>query len=188
MRDDAPLFRRFHSIRDLGALDGERVEYAAEPTERAAIAEAFDLLSLDSFEIEGVFRREGEVGWRFDGEMRAVLEQPCVVTLEPVPARLAEPVERRYRPGAPDPFDTTGADLEFDIDDDDPPDPLGDGIDLGALALETLALGLEPYPRAKGAQFAPISAIPKGAAPIQETERKPFAALAALKKTLGDGD
>lgn len=185
------LFRRYFSLRDLAGLAGKPVSRSADEAERAAIAGAFELLSLDDLEIEGVFRREGEEGWRFDGELRATLEQPCVVTLEPVPSRLAEPVERRWRPGAPDPFaaSATATASEFAFDDDDPPEPLGDGIDLGAVALETLALGLDPYPRAEGAQFAPLSAMPAGAAPLgDEEERKPFAALAALRKSMGDGD
>ena len=39
----------------------------------------------------------------------------------------------------------------FSIDDEDEPDPIIDGkIDLGALAAEFFALGLDPYPRKPG--------------------------------------
>jgi hypothetical protein len=58
--------------------------------------------------------------------------------------------------------------------DEDPPDPIIDGrIDLGALAAEFLALGLDPYPRKPGAAF-------EGAEPEPERD-SPFAALARLR-------
>jgi hypothetical protein len=48
-------------------------------------------------------------------------------------------------------------------------------IDLGAIAAEHLALGLDPYPRAPGAEFADH---------IEDAAREtsPFAALGLLKK------
>ena len=57
----------------------------------------------------------------------------------------------------------------------EPPEPLvGGTIDLGAVAVEFLMLGIDPYPRKEGAEFAAPSADLEGA--------HPFAALAALKK------
>ena len=54
-------------------------------------------------------------------------------------------------------------------------EPLVDGkIDLGALAIEFLILGLDPYPRKPGAIFQP----PADAQP----DEGPFAALGVLKK------
>ena len=56
-----------------------------------------------------------------------------------------------------------------------PPEPLVDGkVDLGALATEFLMLGIDPYPRKAGAEFAP----PK----VEDAGEHPFAALAALEK------
>ena len=65
-------------------------------------------------------------------------------------------------------------------DGDEPPEPLvGGTIDLGALATEFLLLGIDPYPRKAGAEFAPPKAEDDGA--------HPFAALEALKKRSGSG-
>ena len=62
--------------------------------------------------------------------------------------------------------------------DDEPPEMLVDGkIDLGAIATEFLLLGIDPYPRKAGVEFAPIKA--------DDAEARPFAALEALKKRLG---
>ena len=52
-------------------------------------------------------------------------------------------------------------------------------MDLGALATEFLILGIDPYPRKAGAQFAP----PK----LEDAGEHPFAALESLKKNLGGG-
>jgi len=58
----------------------------------------------------------------------------------------------------------------------EPPEPLeNDVIDLGAIATEFLMLGLDPYPRKQGVEFAPPQ--PEG-----DPAAHPFAALAALKK------
>ena len=46
--------------------------------------------------------------------------------------------------------------LSAGLETGDPPDPIiGGKIDLGALASEFLALGLDPYPRKPGAKFQP---------------------------------
>ncbi len=58
---------------------------------------------------------------------------------------------------------------------EDPPEPIVNGaIDLGALAVEFLMLGLDPYPRKPGAVFEPVIA------PVDPADH-PFAALGALK-------
>ena len=66
-------------------------------------------------------------------------------------------------------------------EDEEPPEPLADGkVDLGALASEFLLLGIDPYPRKPGAEFAPPQAAEAG--------EHPFAGLEALKKRLGGGN
>ena len=58
---------------------------------------------------------------------------------------------------------------------EDAPEPLVDGrIDLGAIAIEFLMLGIDPYPRKPGVAFEPPKSDSDGA--------HPFAALAALRK------
>ena len=50
---------------------------------------------------------------------------------------------------------------------------------LGTIATEFLFLGIEPYPRKAGAEFAPVK--------VDDDSARPFAALEALKKRLGSG-
>ena len=75
----------------------------------------------------------------------------------------------------------------IDPDEDDEIEPLGDRIDLGLVAIEALALALPPYPRKPGATLGPATAAARGAAPLEESALKPFAALAALRGKMGEG-
>jgi uncharacterized metal-binding protein YceD (DUF177 family) len=105
------------------------------------------------------------------GQVRARLGQTCVVTLEPIQSDLTEAIDLVFLPAA----QAQAKDLKLD---EEPPEMLVDGkIDLGAIATEFLLLGIDPYPRKAGAEFAPIKADDAGA--------RPFAALDALKKRLG---
>lgn len=184
---DAPVpFRRFLSLREMAALKGAKRTETADESERRAIASAFGLLDVSAFETTFAFRPEGSDAWRLDGEVRARIRQECVVTLQPVAARIAETFTRVFSPDGVDPFADPSAAIDFDLEDDDPAEPLGDGVDAGAVALETLALAIDPYPRAPDAAFAPVSARPAGAEEITEEKVKPFAGLAALKRSMED--
>jgi hypothetical protein len=62
----------------------------------------------------------------------------------------------------------------------DGPEPIVCGrIDLGAVAYETLATALDPYPKREGVSFDWSQGEPNQA---QEAQSGPFAALAALKR------
>ncbi len=110
--------------------------------------------------------------------------QACVVSLEPVPATIRQPIARGWRRlAAPIAPGTTAAPPELWLVDEDEIEPLtGRTLDLGEAVAEELALALEPYPRALGAE-ALVSErlgpnISFGAAEPPET---PLAALAQLK-------
>nr|WP_255720777.1 DUF177 domain-containing protein [Acuticoccus kalidii] len=108
-------------------------------------------------------------GVRVTGRVSGKLRQACVVTLEPVEGTVEETFDLRFHPDIQE--STT---IDVDADAEDPPEPLdGQSIDIGAIALEYFALGIDPYPRAPGAEFDDIE---EG-----EEEPSPFAALAALK-------
>ncbi len=119
-------------------------------------------------------------GVHVSGRVKARVGQTCVVTLEPIENTVDEAIDVRFAPGA----EVAAAavhDLHTMDEDEEPPEPLADGkVDLGALASEFLLLGIDPYPRKPGAEFAP----PKAA----EAGEHPFAGLEALKKRLGGGN
>jgi hypothetical protein len=58
-------------------------------------------------------------------------------------------------------------------------------IDIEDIAAESLVLALPAYPRAAGATFGSEVHAEDGIAPLQDTDLKPFAGLAALAGRLG---
>jgi uncharacterized metal-binding protein YceD (DUF177 family) len=102
--------------------------------------------------------------------------QACVVTDEPVPGAIEEDVALRFVP------EDAAGDDEIELSEDalDTVFYAGGAIDLGEAAAETLALALDPYPRAPGAATAL-----REAGVLSEEEAGPFGALAGLKGMLG---
>ena len=99
------------------------------------------------------------------------LAQVCGVTLEPLPVH----VDERFSVDLVEATEENPVPRVIEADPEAPegPDWIEDGvIDLGAYALEHLALALDPYPRKPGAEFEP---------PQTEAEPSPFAVLAQLK-------
>jgi uncharacterized metal-binding protein YceD (DUF177 family) len=108
------------------------------------------------------------------GHISARVVQTCVVTLEPIENEVEEAVAVVFASPASADARATPGKKRFKKDQE-PPEPLVGGIvDLGAVATEFLILGLDPYPRKAGVEFAPPAAKDGG--------QHPFAALEALKK------
>ncbi len=146
----------------------------ANGTERAALARRFDLLSLDELRAEGTLETlHGGRGALLSVRFAASLSQACVVTLEPVPATIAETFTLEY--AVPSEV-VEPQDIEIDVEETDPPEPLIDGtVDVGEAVAEQLALALDPYPRAPGVEFEP----PEVPGPDEDS---PFKALSGLVK------
>lgn len=150
----------------------------ATTAECEAIAGFLDLARLTRLRWRGTIMPEGEDGWRLDARLTADLAQTCVATLEPVPARIDEQVTRHFVP------DDLPISIDIDPGEDDEPDTFDDAIDPGAVAIEALALALDPYPRAAGIEPIDLRATPPGAAALDDGALKPFSGLAALKAKL----
>ena len=138
-----PEFSRPVDVSRMGRLE-HRMEIKANAEERAALARRFDLIELPAFAADLVLKKRGDGAVELTGRWRARVVQRCVVTLEPVPADLADEV-RLFFGGAAhakaDPLDEEGW-----------PEPIEGGvIDVGEAVAQLLAVALDPYPRAPGA-------------------------------------
>lgn len=166
---------------EMGSIgEGGIVEHIeATLDERAAIAADHGLIAVDSLGAELEVRRGGGGLIIVDGRIRAQVVHTCVVSLEPAPQTIDEPVHVTLAPAdskeAPPP-PKPGAEVMVDPASDQPEVFAGPSIDLGRIALEHFTLALDPYPRAPGAMLpAPAADAPQSAA------ASPFAALAGLK-------
>jgi uncharacterized metal-binding protein YceD (DUF177 family) len=159
---------------------GLHIAIDAPAATRAEVAEIAALRELSQLSAVFDLTRQG-AGVHVAGQVGARVGQTCVVTLEPIESDIQEAVDLTF---APTPAGGTVAEPKSarkrSIGGDEPPEPLvGGRLDLGALAIEFLILGIDPYPRKAGAQFAP----PK----VEDAGEQPFAALESLKKNLGGG-
>ncbi len=157
--------------------NGETVTIEANPAEREALAASLKLPSLERLSATLTVKRAARGGARVIGAVQGELTRTCVVTLEPFPAAVEEEIDVRFAPPDNEAEARRRRDEPETVSmiDDDEPDPLIDGkIDLGALACEFFALGLDPYPRKPGVAFEP---------PVEpEPEATPFAVLRRDKK------
>lgn len=173
-----PEFSRPVRIDTLGEGD-RRVAIEADEAERAALAVRFGLIALDRLSAEAEVSRKGDVIMAA-GRMEAQATQACVATGAPLPVTLSEAFTLKFVPEAEENADPL-AEIELDADDCDTIDYAGGAVDLGEAVAETLALSLDPFPRAPDAD-----AVLKEAGVVSEDEAEvgPFAALKALKDKL----
>ena len=159
--------------------DGLRQKIAANDAERERLSKRFALASMQSLEADFVITRSGK-GVRVTGEARAKVMQICVVSLEPFPAEVVEDIDVRFAPPSPERRKIQKLEEEIRFDAEDEPDPLIDGqVDLGELAAEFVALGLDPYPRKPDAEFA---------APVEDETNSPFAGILIVKSHAPEDD
>ena len=157
------------------AEQGLRVERSADEAELAAVAAALELPGCERLEAKYAVKAIGEGRYRMTGEVRARLTQACVVTLEPVPARVEESFEVEFWPGQSIPEQPEG---EVEVLSLPEIEPIEHGkIAAGRVIFETLSAGLDPFPRKAGAELADedLPAEPDAAA------AGPFAALKKLR-------
>lgn len=167
--------------------DAIAVDVSADPAERQALADRFGLLAVRSLRGHGRLERGSEPtelvlrGW-----LAADVVQACVVSLEPVPARLRQPIERRYRLG--EAGDAGWAHLgphgmEELVEDENEVEPvIGGAIDVGEAFAEELGLALDPYPRAAGAALDAGALAPHVSVGSEHGSSTPFAALRQLQE------
>ncbi|MBK0398392.1 DUF177 domain-containing protein [Limibaculum sp. M0105] len=184
-----PLSRKV-PVASLSAEAETPVSLVPDAAELDRLAQFMGIKSLSDVALEGGIAAYGRKGWRLDARLKARVGQVCVVTLEPIETDVDSPVRRAFQPGAERPgVIAINIGESGDEGEEEPPEPLGEDIDLGAILVEELALAIDPYPRAPGAELGTMSRTPPGAAPLDPEAEKPFAKLASLRARLaGESD
>ena len=180
-----PPFRRPMATARLNREAETPFRIAAEPDELVELARYLDVDRIDRLSMAGFISPAEDGGWRVRGRLVAKLEQPCVVSLAPIPTRHDAEIERLYMPA-----DRLAPEVEVLVshDERDAPDPFTDSIDPAELAVESLALMIDPFPRADGAELGRRTFAAPGVAPMTDEASRPFAGLAVLKRGSGEGE
>ena len=141
---------------------------------RAQIARSLDLEAIGSLEADiavGPWLDGIEVA----GRLAATVTRICGVSLDPFDEEVDEPIRLRLVPeGSPNAPRGDGSGLILISEEDPPEEAPGGTVDLAALLIEHLALGLSAFPRKPGVMFE---------SPPESENPSAFAALVALKSS-----
>ena len=161
-----------HATTDIPA-NGLHRERAASETERAEIAKALGLRSLDRLVADYAISSIAGGGWRLKGAVDAKLVQSCVVSLEPIDQTISETFDVEFwRTGETD----TGGEDQSVLQGPDVEPLEGDRIEAGRVVFETLSAAIDPYPRKHGATFDWSDKAAE-----DKAKTSPFAVLSKLK-------
>ncbi len=154
----AAKFTRMLSV-EIVPDPGLDIKLCANETECAALAEAYGLVAVQTFEASFHVRKQGPKRYKVSGVLHALVTQTCTVSLEPFETLVSAPVQVDFAPCRQPLREPTSRKRTADgaatfTGPQDPADPIINGqIDLGALAAEFLALNLDLYPRKPGVTF-----------------------------------
>ena len=161
---------------------GMPLEIDAGPEQRAALAREHGLLDVKRFHADLVVSPWKRDGVSVSGRVEGDIVQECVVTLEPIDAHIEEDISAVFIPEGSNlgRFDhlSTG-EMILDPEGPDMPESFaGTSIDVGALAEEFFALGIEPYPHKEGIEPFAGTDVEEESRPLGTLAEK----LAALKR------
>ena len=167
-----PEFSRELRLDTLGTSP-RALSIEADGEERVALARRFGLLALDALAAKLSLSRDGET-ITLTGRFEARVVQACIASGTAVAAEMDEPIAILFR--EPPAGSRPDEEIELGKEDLDVMFIAGGAIDVGEAVAQSLALALDPFPRAPEADAALKQAGVKS-----EAEAGPFAALAALK-------
>jgi hypothetical protein len=147
---------------------GQHILGKASPDECVAIAQDMHISKVEKLNWDLVAKPWRKSGFQLIGRVSGTIEQPCVVTLAPVIETIDEAIDLRFLPAEqprkqpeqtkaePRLNDIAFNDIRMNIsaDEDEPETWTGDTVDVMSFVIEHLALGINPYPRAEGADAA----------------------------------
>jgi len=161
---------------------GMPVVIEASPEQRAALAREHHLLDVKRFRADLVVLPWKRDGVSVSGRVEGDIVQECVVTLEPIDAHIEEEVSAVFIPEGSnlERYDRLSAgEMILDPEGPDAPESFsGTHIDVGALAEQFFALGIDPYPRKEGIEPLAAADVEEGYQPLGTLAQK----LAGLKR------
>ena len=165
-------FSMIYNLNRLGQA-GDKVAFSASDSERAALARHVDALDVSRFEARIDLQKVAPNHFAVTFDLTAEITQACVVTLEPLAAKLDRAFRRElhFQPA----LRRVEKDVTIAAEDDDAPEEIDSlHYDLAGPLVEEFVLAIDPYPRAPGVEFQP---------PDEGSDKpeNPFAVLKALK-------
>ncbi len=165
-------------VRDIGRK-GQSMKLEADAGQRAALAKTLAIAAIERLVVEFHLDRVRGGAVHLRGRLVADVVQICVVSLDPVQQHIEEPMRMTLLPaeaadGGPQkrvPIDP--------MEEEDQGTFCEGRIDLDRIVHEQLALSLDPYPRAPGADLEA-----SGGSEVRE-RASPFATLERLKRDRG---
>jgi uncharacterized metal-binding protein YceD (DUF177 family) len=131
---------------DKVSMNGVEEKIVASPKEREALAKRFSLVEMRQLEAKlKVIPKQLGIDFEVTGEFTADVTQRCVVTLEPLPVTLQQPIHVHYVAAS-----LMSAEGEHSPDEDDIELIDGGIMDLGELVAQHFGLALDLYPRKEG--------------------------------------
>lgn len=161
--------------------DAKSYELTATANQLADLSERFDLVALNSLVATVSISRKGhDEGILIEGQVKADLIQRCIASLADVPEVVDVPFSLLLVD--PETADRMDADESY-LDAEQPEyDALeGDTVEVGEVVAQTVAISMNPYPRAEGIE---LSTGNKQGVSFNEPElekKNPFAVLGKLK-------
>jgi len=168
---DIPL-QHFSKLGELTQA-GSDVSVVATPQQLPALAEWAGVSKVTRWDALVRLKRLSTTRFSYEADLVADVVQACVVTLDPVKSHLKRHIARElhFDPSVP----AEEGVLTLSAGDDEVPETITSlHYDLAGPLLEEFLLAIDPYPRKRGAAFAPPSS---GETPPEN----PFAVLKALK-------
>lgn len=164
-----------HAVVDIPER-GLEVEREATAEERQEAARALDIVACTRLVARYSVQPRGNGHFRLAGTVEAVVEQTCVVTLEPLTNTVSESFSVDFWPEDDLPAPAGGL---VDVHDEPDMEPILAGrIEVGRIIFETLAGGIDLFPRKPGATFEQ----PPDAQDANREGSGPFAALARMRQ------
>ncbi len=169
-------FTLSYNLNRLGQA-GDEVAFSASEDERAALAVLAGVLDVPKYDAQIRLHKLSPTRFALAYHLAAEVMQACVVTLEPLLARITRDFERElhYAPAPRHGGSDPAKDAAVSLEDDELREEISSlHYDLATPLIEEFLLAIDPYPRAPGVEFVP----PETGEPKPEN---PFAALKGLK-------